>query len=144
MNDFTACTLRALIIGLLPDCLVFQVLEMGVYSTIGELIYTCKMIQPGIFSRFDQPVHFSIDSNWVLGYSILDSKWKKFDFQIVFYYFYWHPYRLFFLYTNLHELFFQFISWTNWVNSGKFMDNCWISCLVMADIKKSLRRSHNY
>ena len=23
-------------------------------------------------------------------------------------------------YTNLHELFCQFISWTNWVNSGKF------------------------
>ena len=39
--------------------------------------------------------------------------------------------RLFFLrsiahffYTNLHELFCPFISWTNWVNSGKFMDNC--------------------
>ena len=28
-------------------------------------------------------------------------------------------------YTNLHELFCQFISWTNWVNSGKFMVNCW-------------------
>ena len=27
-------------------------------------------------------------------------------------------------YTNLHELFCQFISLTNWVNSGKFMDNC--------------------
>ena len=39
-------------------------------------------------------------------------------------------------YTNLHELFFQFISWTNWVNSGKYMDNCWISCQVIADIKK--------
>ena len=26
--------------------------------TNGELIYTCKMIQPGIFSRFSQPVHF--------------------------------------------------------------------------------------
>ena len=25
-------------------------------------------------------------------------------------------------YTNLHELFCQFISWTIWVNSGKFMD----------------------
>ena len=47
-------------------------------------------------------------------------------------------------YTNLHELFCQFISWTNWVNSGKFMDNCWISCQVMAGMKKSLRRSHNY
>ena len=39
-------------------------------------------------------------------------------------------------YTNLHELFCQFISWTNWVNSGKFMDNYWISCQVMADMKK--------
>ena len=39
-------------------------------------------------------------------------------------------------YTNLHELFCQFINWTNWVNSGKFMDNCWISCQVMADMKK--------
>ena len=39
-------------------------------------------------------------------------------------------------YTNLHELFCQFISWTNWVNSGNFMDNCWISCQVMADMKK--------
>ena len=29
--------------------------------------------------------------------------------------------------TNLYELICQFISWTNWVNSGKFMDNCWIS-----------------
>ena len=39
-------------------------------------------------------------------------------------------------YTNLHKLFCQFISWTNWVNSGEFMDNCWISCQVMADMKK--------
>ena len=53
-------------------------------------------------------------------------------------------YRLFFLrsiaqffYTNLHELFCQLINWTNWVNSGKFMDNCWISCQVKADMKKS-------
>ena len=38
-------------------------------------------------------------------------------------------------YTNLHELFCQFISWTNWVNSGKFMDNCWISGQVMADME---------
>ena len=28
------------------------------------------------------------------------------------------------VYTNLHELFCQFISQPNWVNSGKFMDNC--------------------
>ena len=38
--------------------------------------------------------------------------------------------------TNLHELFCQFISWTYWVNSGKFMDNCWILCQVKADMKK--------
>ena len=30
----------------------------------------------------------------------------------------------------------SFISWTNWVNSGKCMDNCWISCQVMADMNK--------
>ena len=39
-------------------------------------------------------------------------------------------------YTNLHELFCQFISWENWLNSGKFMDDCWISCQVMVDVKK--------
>ena len=39
-------------------------------------------------------------------------------------------------YTNLHELFCQFITWTNWENTGKFTDNCWISCQVMADMKK--------
>ena len=39
-------------------------------------------------------------------------------------------------YTNLHELFCQFISWSNLVNSGKFMDNGWISCQVLADMKK--------
>ena len=39
-------------------------------------------------------------------------------------------------YTKLLELFFQFISWTNLVNSGKFMDNCWIPCQVMDDMKK--------
>ena len=51
-------------------------------------------------------------------------------------------YRLFFLrliaqlFTKiLHELFCQFISWTNWVYSGKFLDNCWISCQVMADME---------
>ena len=40
------------------------------------------------------------------------------------------------VYTNLHELFCQFISWKNWVNSGRFMDNCWILCQVMADTEK--------
>jgi hypothetical protein len=39
-------------------------------------------------------------------------------------------------YTNLNELFCQFISWTNWVNFGKFMDNCRISCQGIADMKK--------
>ena len=33
----------------------FSILE----EIVGELIYTCKMIQSGIFSRFSQPVHFS-------------------------------------------------------------------------------------
>ena len=26
---------------------------------LGEFIYICKMIKPGIFSRLSQPVHFS-------------------------------------------------------------------------------------
>ena len=39
-------------------------------------------------------------------------------------------------YTKLHELFCKCISWTNSVNSGKSMDNYWISCQVMADMKK--------
>ena len=47
-----------------------------------------------------------------------------------------------FFYTNLHKLSCQFISWTNWVNSGKFMDNCWISCYGWYG--KILWRSHNY
>ena len=38
-------------------------------------------------------------------------------------------------YTNLLGLFCQFISWANWVNSGKFMDNCWISSQSMADME---------
>ena len=35
-------------------------------AKFGELIYACKIIQPGIFSRFSQPVHFSRLSpeNW--------------------------------------------------------------------------------
>ena len=32
---------------------------MAGHALLGELIYTCKMIQPGIFSRFSQPVYFS-------------------------------------------------------------------------------------
>ena len=39
-------------------------------------------------------------------------------------------------YTNLHKLFCQFIIWKKWVNSGKFMENCWIPCQVMVDMEK--------
>ena len=39
-------------------------------------------------------------------------------------------------YTNSLKFFFQFISWTILVNSGKFMDNGWISFQNMADMKK--------
>ena len=59
-------------------------------------------------------------------------------------------YRLFFLrsiaqfFTQIYMNFGQFISWTNWVKCGIFMDNCWKKCQVMADLKKSLQRSHNY
>ena len=41
-------------------------------------------------------------------------------------------------YTNFHKLFCQFISWTNWVNSGKSMNNCWISCQVMKKVYDDL------
>ena len=39
-------------------------------------------------------------------------------------------------YTNLHELFLSVHKLNKLVNSGKFMDNCWISCQVMANMKK--------
>ena len=39
-------------------------------------------------------------------------------------------------YTNFHGLFCQFISWTKFGNSGKSLDNFWISCQVMADMEK--------
>ena len=29
----------------------------------------------------------------------------------------------------------SYLSWTNLVDSGKFMDNCWISCQFMADME---------
>ena len=52
-------------------------------------------------------------------------------------------YSLFFLrsiaqlFTQLYmNCFFQFISWTDWVNAGKFLDNCWISWQIMADMKE--------
>ena len=39
-------------------------------------------------------------------------------------------------YTNFHELFCQFIiNWTKFGNSGKSLDNFWISCQVMADME---------
>ena len=57
---------------------------------------------------------------------IVNLKFKGYSF--------WDPLRNF--YTNLHELFCHFISWADWVNSGKFMNNCWTSCQVMADMKK--------
>ena len=40
------------------------------------------------------------------------------------------------IYTNCFVNSSQFISWTNWVNFVKFLDNFWISCQVMADMKK--------
>ena len=59
------------------------------------------------------------------------------------YFKFYQPYRLFFLrsiaqfFTRIYMNRFvssYFISWTNWVNSSKFMDNCRISCQVMADL----------
>ena len=44
-------------------------------------------------------------------------------------------YRLFFL-RSITQFFTQiYMSWTNLGHSGKFMDNCWISCQIMADMK---------
>ena len=41
------------------------------------------------------------------------------------------------IFTQIYiKLFCKFISWTNWVKSGKFMKNCSISCQVMTDMKK--------
>ena len=57
-------------------------------------------------------------------------RWAKFQVQVILF-----EIDCAIFYTNLHEFFCQFRSWTNWVNSGKFMDNCWISCQVMADMK---------
>ena len=64
------------------------------------------------------------------GYSI--SKITKSEFALISTgYSFWDRLRNF-----LHKLIFQFISSTNRVNSGKFMDNCWISCQIMAGMKK--------
>ena len=38
--------------------------------------------------------------------------------------------------TNLHDFFLSVHKLKNWVNSGKSMDNCWISCQFMADMEK--------
>ena len=54
-------------------------------------------------------------------------------------------------YTNLLELFCQCISWTNWVNSGKFMDKWentvifydgywWISCRHSEELRGNISR----
>ena len=94
MNDFTACTLRALIIGLLPDCLDFQVLEMGVYSTMAFrwflvehfVFYDCFMIV--LLSQMDWTevkilkCFNKIDSNWVPGNSILEPNEKSRMFEL--------------------------------------------------------------
>ena len=62
---------------------------------------------------------------------VLSEKWFLSTRYLFTGYYCWDRLRNF-----LHELFCQFINWTNWVNSGKFMDNCWITCQVMADMKK--------
>ena len=62
-------------------------------------------------------------------WALNDSHIKNFFVQIILFEIDWAIF-----YTNLHELFCQFISWTNWVNSGKFMDNYWITRQLMADI----------
>ena len=43
----------------MPTRLHYLVKYLLANEIFGELIYTYKMIQPGIFSRFSQPVYFS-------------------------------------------------------------------------------------
>ena len=74
------------------------------------LTYSCKFVHPCYYSSMHRKVAKST------GYTFWD----------------W----LYNFYTDLHDLFCQYINWTNQVNSGKFMDNYWISCQVMADMKK--------
>ena len=37
---------------------------------VGELIYDCKMIQPVIFSRFNQPNNLLLSTARFLGYNV--------------------------------------------------------------------------
>ena len=37
---------------------------------------------------------------------------------------------------NFLRKFTWIVSWTNWVNSGRFKDNYWISCQFMVDMRK--------
>ena len=69
--------------------------------------------------------HFEI--NWPLG---RDAFYKRNSIHVILF-----EIDCTFFYRNLNELSCHFISWTNWVNSGKFMDNCWIPCQVIADME---------
>ena len=61
----------------------------GYFLKVGELIYTCKMIQTRIFSRFSQPVHlFQVVilqclaedyQVWTLKNVQVDWTWKKYQ-----------------------------------------------------------------
>ena len=62
---------------------------------------------------------------------------KTIGFSVATGYSFWD--RLHNFFTQIYMNCFQFISWTNWVNSGKFLDNCWISCQVMADMEKKIK-----
>ena len=65
--------------------------------------------------------------------------WKHF-YKVLTGYSFWDRFCNF--YTNLHELFFHFISWTNLVNSGKMYH---VKLHMVADTyEKSSRWSHNY
>ena len=88
---------------------------------------SCKLFQSLIFEfRFIVSLHTEIKD-------FIKSQVENFKYTFTGYSF-WDQLRNF-LHKFTQMLFCQFISWTNWVNSGKFMENCWISCQVMADME---------
>ena len=75
-------------------------------------------------------------------YIRISSPWPNFQVS-----FFWLQVILFEIdcanfYKNLLELFCQFISWTNLVNSGKFMDNYWNYHVKLWLIWKKLTMIH--
>ena len=148
--------------------LLFPHDQVGIAHRMTQRIFSHKsvfshMIFPGIGNN--KGGHFS----WIVDFSIFPTRLARYHWFIVekptenwkirkklWPELFWNTYVQVILfgincaifYTNLNDLFCQFISWTNWINSGKFMDNSWISCQVMhgwyGTIGTFFWRSHNY